>query len=87
MPRATGAAAPVALSSLDRPAMQTEAADPQSSAIVDRPGQRRGFLATAWPVIALALILLLLLRACVPAVRAAPVPPPAAPAAVPGAVR
>jgi hypothetical protein len=67
--------------------MQTESADAQSPAIVDRPGERRGFLATAWPVAALALILLLLLRACMPAMQGAPVPPVATPPAGPGAAR
>ena len=66
--------------------MQTEPAEAQSPAIVDRPGQP-GFLANAWPVTALALILLLLLRACVPAMQGAPVPPVAAPNAGPGAAR
>ena len=79
--------APVAVFSLHCPAMQTEPADVQSPAIVDRPGQPRGFLATAWPVTALALMLLLLLRACVPAMQGAPVPPVAAPKAGPGAAR
>jgi hypothetical protein len=67
--------------------MQTETADVQTTAIVDRPGQRRGFLATAWPVIALALMLMLLLRACVPAMQGAPVPPLATPPAGAGAAR
>ena len=67
--------------------MQTETADVQTTAIVDRPGHRRGFLTTAWPVIALALMLMLLLRACVPAMQGAPVPPVATPAAGAGAAR
>ena len=65
--------------------MQTESTDAGSPAVVDRPGERRGFLATAWPVIALGLMLMLLLRACVPAMQGAPVP--LAPTAGPGAVR
>lgn len=52
--------------------MPTETAHVPSPAIVDRPGQRRGFLGTAWPVTALAL---LLRRACVLAMQGAPVPP------------
>ena len=67
--------------------MQTESTDTGSPAIVDRPGERRGFLATAWPVIALGLMLMLLLRACLPAMQGAPVPPGPAPTAGPGAVR
>jgi hypothetical protein len=79
--------APVALSFLDRLAMQTETADVQTTAIVDRPGHRRGFLATAWPVIALALMLMLLLRACVPAMQIAAVPLVPTQTAGPGATR
>jgi len=67
--------------------MPTETADVPSPAIVDRPGQRRGFLGSAWPVIALALMLLLLLRACVPAMQGAPVPPLTSPPAGSGAAR
>lgn len=68
--------------------MQTESAGAQSPpVVVDRPGERRGFLATAWPVIALALMLTLALRACVPAMQGAPVPPLAAPKVVPGPAR
>lgn len=67
--------------------MPTETADVPSPAIIDRPGQRRSFLGTAWPVIALALMLLLLLRACVPSMQGAPVPPPGSPPAGPGAAR
>ena len=67
--------------------MHTESADAQGPAIADRPGERRGFLATAWPVAALALILLLLIRACVPAMHGAPVPPLATPPAGAGAAR
>ena len=67
--------------------MQTESADAQSPAIADRPGERRGFLATAWPVAALALILLLLIRACVPAMQAAAVPLVPTPPAGAGAAR
>jgi len=67
--------------------MQSESADVPSPAIVDRPDQRRGFLGTAWPVIALALMLLLLVRACVPAMQGAPVPPAVPPKAGPGVAR
>jgi len=67
--------------------MHTESADVQGPAIADRPGERRGFLATAWPVAALALILLLLIRACVPAMQAAAVPLVPTPPAGAGAAR
>lgn len=67
--------------------MHTDPADARGPAIVDRPGERRGFLSTAWPIAALALMLLLLLRACVPAMQGAPVPPAAALTAGPGAAR
>lgn len=42
--------------------------------VIDRADLPRGFLNTAWPLLAAALILLMLLRACVPA--APPAPPP-----------
>jgi outer membrane protein OmpA-like peptidoglycan-associated protein len=41
--------------------------EPASSPILDRPDIRRGFLNTAWPLLALALITLMLARACAPA--------------------
>lgn len=41
--------------------------EPAASQIVDRADIRRGFLNTAWPLLALALIVLMLLRACAPA--------------------
>lgn len=56
--------------------MPTEAAVVPSPAIVDRPGQRRGFLGTACPVSAPAL--LLLARACVPALQGGPLTNPPA---------
>lgn len=55
--------------------MQTEPTESPPPTVVDRPGERRGFLGTGWPVVALALMLLLLLRACVPAAPAAPAAP------------
>jgi len=36
------------------------------SEVIDRADTPRGLLNTAWPVVALALLLLLLVRACVP---------------------
>jgi hypothetical protein len=46
-------------------------------AVVDRPHPPRSFLNTAWPLAALALLLLILLRACVP-IAPVVVPPPKA---------
>jgi len=46
------------------------------AAILDRTDLPRSFLNTAWPLIALALLLLMLVRACVPAAPAV-APPPA----------
>ena len=46
-----------------------------SGGVVDRRDPPRGVLNTAWPLAALALLLLILLRSCVPA---APVTPPPA---------
>jgi hypothetical protein len=63
--------------------MQTDTNEEPGPAVVDRPGERRGFLGAAWPVLALALLLLLLLRACAPVMQgttAVPVPTVAPPA-------
>lgn len=50
--------------------MHSSADEPASSQILDRPDIRRGFLNTAWPLLALALIVLMLARACAPAAPA-----------------
>jgi hypothetical protein len=42
--------------------------------VTDRADLPRGFLNTVWPLAAVALILLMLLRACVPAATASPPP-------------
>lgn len=66
--------------------MPTESAVVPSPAIVDHPGRRRGFVGTACLVSAPAL--LLLARACVPALlQGAPVLPLTTPPARPGAAR
>jgi len=46
--------------------MQTTAHDSEHPAVGDRPDLPRGFLDTAWPLAALALLLLMLVRACMP---------------------
>lgn len=58
--------------------MQTDPVDNGRGAvaIADRADLPRGLLNTAWPLLALALLLLMLLRTCVPVASA---PPPAAP--------
>jgi hypothetical protein len=58
--------------------MQPSASDDGRSEVIDRADPPRGFLDTAWPLAALALLLLMLVRACVPATPAASAP--AAPA-------
>jgi len=56
--------------------MHSSPSDDRPVAIVDRADSPRGFLNTAWPLIALALLLLVLVRACVPAAPSM-TPPPA----------
>jgi hypothetical protein len=60
--------------------MHPASGDDRTSEIIDRTDPPRGFLDTAWPLAALALLLLMLVRACVPATPAASAP--AAPAPV-----
>jgi hypothetical protein len=67
--------------------MQTDTTEDPGSAVVDRPGERRGFLGAAWPVLALAMLLLLLLRACAPLMQGTTAAPAPVPAAAPPATR
>lgn len=53
--------------------MDSPETTPPPSQVTDRADLPRGFLNTVWPLAAVALILLMLLRACVPAASAAPV--------------
>ena len=71
----TGAAAPVTVSTLDKPLMQTSS-DVPAVGVADRADPPRSSTNTAWPLAALALLLLTLVRACVP--TAAVVAPPQA---------
>jgi len=64
----------------ERTAMQRTPDDDRRSAVIDRADPPRGFIDTAWPLAALALLLLMLVRACVPATPAASAP--ATPASV-----
>ena len=61
-----GAAAPAPSSFLLKAAMRDSPVDEHRSEVVDRADPPRGLLNTAWPVVALALLLVLLVRACVP---------------------
>ena len=56
--------------------MENSTNDP-TGGVIDRSDPPRGFLSTAWPLAALALLLLILLRACVPAAPVTVSPPPA----------
>lgn len=59
--------APTAPSSfLLKPAMRDSPIEEHRSAVLDRADPPRGLLNTAWPVVALALLLVLLVRTCVP---------------------
>ena len=55
--------------------MHTPSEHAGPAAIVDRTDPPRGLLNTAWPLAALALLLLMLVRACVPAAPPAASPP------------
>jgi len=54
--------------------MQTSSSEVTDTAVIDRADLPRSFLGTAWPLAALALVLLMLLRACVPAVAPSNLP-------------
>jgi len=54
--------------------MQNSSSDPTGGGVVDRLDPPRGALNTAWPLAALALLLLILLHACAQAVPATPPP-------------
>jgi hypothetical protein len=59
--------------------MENSTSDP-TGGVVDRLDPPRGVLNTAWPLAALALLLLILLRACVPAAPVTPTPATQVPA-------
>lgn len=61
-----GALAPAWSTFLPRPAMRDSPVEEHRSEVIDRADPPRGLLNTAWPLVALALLLLLLVRACVP---------------------
>jgi hypothetical protein len=48
--------------------MQPTSSDLTDATVKDRADLPRSFLGTAWPLAAVALVLLMLLRACVPAI-------------------
>ncbi len=54
--------------------MQNSSNEVTDTAVIDRADLPRTFLGTAWPLVALGLVLLMLLRACVPAVAPSTVP-------------
>lgn len=56
--------------------METVSSEVRGAGVIDRSDSPRGFLGTGWPLVALALLLLMLVRACVPAAPAV-APPPA----------
>lgn len=55
--------------------MDTSPSEPRPAGVVDRTDPPRGLLNTAWPIAALALLLILLVRACVPATPVAATAP------------